>query len=29
MKEQAAQVQKVSAQLEAGKPAPQVAKNNQ
>ncbi len=26
--EQAAQIQKVSAQLEASKPAPQVAKNN-
>ena len=29
VKEQAAQIQKVSAQLEAGKPAPQVAENNQ
>src|ERR1700730_15862408 len=28
VKEQAAQIQKVSAQLEAGKPAPQVAENN-
>ena len=28
-KEQAAQIQKVSAQLEATKPAPQVAENNQ
>jgi len=27
MKEQAAQVQKVSAKLEASKPAPQVVKN--
>jgi len=27
MKEQAAQIQKVSAQLEAGKPAPQVVGN--
>jgi hypothetical protein len=26
---QAAQIQKVSAQLEASKPAPQVAENNQ
>jgi hypothetical protein len=29
VKEQAAQIQKVSAQLEASKPAPQVAENNQ
>jgi len=29
VKEQAAQIQKVSAQLEASKPAPQVAQNNQ
>ena len=29
VKEQAAQIQKVSAQLEASKPAPQVAANNQ
>jgi hypothetical protein len=29
VKEQAAQIQKVSAQLEAGKPAPQVVNNNQ
>jgi hypothetical protein len=29
LKEQAAQIQKVSAQLEASKPAPQVVKNNQ
>jgi hypothetical protein len=29
VKEQAAQIQRVSAQLEASKPAPQVAKNNQ
>jgi uncharacterized coiled-coil protein SlyX len=28
LKEQAAQIQKVSAQLEASKPAPQVALNN-
>ena len=28
VKEQAAQIQKVSAQLEASKPAPQVVKNN-
>ena len=28
LKEQAAQIQKVSAQLEASKPAPQVVKNN-
>jgi hypothetical protein len=27
VKEQAAQIQKVSAQLEAGKPAPQVVNN--
>jgi hypothetical protein len=29
MKEQAAQIQKVSAQVEVSKPAPQVAENNQ
>jgi hypothetical protein len=29
VKEQAAQIQKVSAQLEASKPAPQVVNNNQ
>jgi hypothetical protein len=29
VKEQAAQIQKVSAQLEASKPAPQVANNDQ
>jgi hypothetical protein len=29
VKEQASQIQKVSAQLEASKPAPQVVKNNQ
>jgi hypothetical protein len=29
VKEQAAQIQRVSAQIEAGKPAPQVANNNQ
>jgi len=29
LKEQAAQIQRVSAQLEASKPAPQVAENNQ
>jgi trimeric autotransporter adhesin len=29
VKEQAAQIQKVSAQLEAGKPTPQVVVNNQ
>jgi hypothetical protein len=28
VKEQAAQIQKVSAQLEASKPAPQVVNNN-
>ena len=28
LKEQAAQIQKVSAQLEASKPAPQVVENN-
>jgi hypothetical protein len=28
LKEQAARIQKVSAQLEASKPAPQVAENN-
>jgi len=29
LKEQASQIQKVSAQLEASKPAPQVVNNNQ
>jgi hypothetical protein len=29
LKQQAAQIQKVSAQLEVGKPAPQVADNDQ
>jgi hypothetical protein len=29
VKEQAAQIQKVSAQVEVSKPAPQVAENNQ
>jgi hypothetical protein len=29
LKEQAAQIQKVSAQLEASKPAPEVVNNNQ
>ena len=29
LNEQATQIQKVSAQLEAGKPAPHVAENNQ
>jgi hypothetical protein len=29
LKEQAAQIQKVSAQVEMGKPAPQVVLNNQ